>query len=237
MGIFAQCWCCSARGNSGNFLGKSCLKLDLSTCTQKSLSSAQKSQPDKLTLNAKLRLYIMVWFLCETWYLILVLWHYSYNPSSVRKLSPRTIAACTLHWLLTLVVHHYLLLWCSQVMDCLLEDKKAFDTMWHGGLSCQLWNYWASMELSHTLVWQINLLCPMETQVLTPYILAATKVWNKAVSSPLYSTASISYVNDLLVEFENSGVGARLGYTYPGAPIYANDLAWLLYPQRSCKAC
>ena len=33
------------------------------------------------------------------------------------------------------------------------------------------------------------------------------------------------YVNDLLVELENSGLGARLGNIYTGAPMYADDLA------------
>ena len=33
------------------------------------------------------------------------------------------------------------------------------------------------------------------------------------------------YVNDLLVELENSGMGARLENIYTGAPMYADDLA------------
>lgn len=33
------------------------------------------------------------------------------------------------------------------------------------------------------------------------------------------------YVNDLLVELENSGLGARVGDIFTGAPMYADDLA------------
>ena len=33
------------------------------------------------------------------------------------------------------------------------------------------------------------------------------------------------YVNELLVELENSGLGARLGNIYTGALMYADDLA------------
>ena len=43
-----------------------------------------------------------------------------------------------------------------------------------------------------------------------------------AVLSPLLYSL---YVNDLLVELENSGLGARLGNIYTAAPMYADDLA------------
>ena len=41
------------------------------------------------------------------------------------------------------------------------------------------------------------------------------------VLSPLLNSL---YVNDLLVELENSGLGARLGNIYTVAPMYADDL-------------
>ena len=51
---------------------------------------------------------------------------------------------------------------------------------------------------------------------------------DRVLSPLLYSL----YVNDLLVELESLGLGARLGNVYTGAPMYADDLALIAtYPE------
>ena len=101
--------------------------------------------------------------------------------------------------------------------------QKAFDTVWHNGLFHTLYSYGIK---DHT--WQILRKWYQSTTF--------TLLWNGeqshsfnikrgakqgAVLSPLLYSL---FVNDLLVQLEQSGFGVRMGNTFCGAPMYADDL-------------
>ena len=112
----------------------------------------------------------------------------------------------------------------KKVYVALLDVKKAFDTVWHAGLFFKLQQAEITGQALHFLrQWYEHSTCSV--------------LWNGKPSRTIHINQGVKqggvlspflynlYVNDLLVDLENSGLGARVGDIFTGAPMYADDLA------------
>ena len=114
----------------------------------------------------------------------------------------------------------------KKVYVALYYVKQPFDTVWHAGLFHKLQKVGITRQaLDFIKQWYDHSTCSV--------------LWNGKPSGTIISNISEGvkqggilspllynlYVNDLLVELENSSLGARLGNIYTGAPMYADDLA------------
>ena len=112
----------------------------------------------------------------------------------------------------------------KKVYVALLDVKKAFDTVWHAGLFFKLQQVGITWQALYFLrQWYEHSTCSV--------------LWNGKPSQTIHINQGVKqegvlspflynlYVNDLLLELENSGLGARLGDIFTGAPMYADDLA------------
>ena len=97
----------------------------------------------------------------------------------------------------------------------LLDVKKAFDTVWHAGLFHKIQEAGISGKaLNFIRQCYDNSMCSV--------------LWNGQPSRTISISRGVKQggvLSPLLVELENSGLGARLGNIYTGAPMYADDLA------------
>ena len=112
----------------------------------------------------------------------------------------------------------------KKVYVALLDVKKAIDTVWHAGLfhKLQLAGI-TGQALDFLRQWYEHSTCSI--------------LWNGKPSRTIHINQGVKqgrvlspflynlYVDDLLVELKNSGLGARVGDIYTGAPMYADDLA------------
>ena len=107
----------------------------------------------------------------------------------------------------------------KKVYVVLLDVKKAFDTVQHAGLFNKLQKVGITGQaLNFIRQWYDHSTCSVLWNGKPSRTISISQgVKQGGVLSPvLYSL----YVNDLLVELENSGLGARLGNIYTGAPMY-----------------
>ena len=112
----------------------------------------------------------------------------------------------------------------KKVYVALSDVRKAFDTVWHAGLFFKLQQAGITGQAFDFLrQWYEHSTCSV--------------LWNGKPSQTIHINQGVKqegvlspflyklYVNDLLLELENSGLGARLGDIFTGAPMYADDLA------------
>ena len=106
----------------------------------------------------------------------------------------------------------------------LLDVQKAFDTVWHNGLFHKLYSYGIKGHTWRILrKWYQSTTCTVlwEGEQSNPFNIKQGVKQGAVLSPLLYSL----FVNDLLAQLEQSGLGVRMGNTFCGAPMYADDLA------------
>ena len=108
----------------------------------------------------------------------------------------------------------------KKVYIALLDVKKAFNTVWHVGLFHKLQKVGITRQ-ALDFIGQLYDHSTMEcASPLNQHQSRSETRWGS------FTPFSSLYVNsDLLVELENSGLGARVGDIYTGAPMYADNLA------------
>ena len=123
----------------------------------------------------------------------------------------------------------------SRVYAAFLDTRKAFDTVWHDGLLCKLYHLGIRGCLWRT-VWQ------MYQGIVSAVLVNDTRSeWfpvkqgvrqGGVLSTLLY----LIFINDLLVELEQSGYGAKILSLESGCPTLADDLTCLSTSPNALKA-
>ena len=101
---------------------------------------------------------------------------------------------------------------------------KAFDTVWQNGFFYKLYSYGIKGHTWRILrKWYQSTICTVlwDGEQSHPFNIKQGVKQGAVLSTLLYSL----FVNDLLVELEQSGLGVKMGNIFCGAPIYADDLA------------
>ena len=106
----------------------------------------------------------------------------------------------------------------------LLDVRKAFDTVWHEGLFHKLFQLGVKDHAWRLLrKWYSSSSCSvLWNGVCSTSFNINQGVKQGGVLSPLLYSI---YLNDLLIELQQSKLGAKMGEIYCGAPAYADDLA------------
>ena len=107
-----------------------------------------------------------------------------------------------------------------------LDAQKAFDTVWHTGLFFKLRNKGCPLDIWRVIQkWYSSSSCAILWKGLpSRFIPIQQGVRQGAVLFPLLYSI---YVDALLDELLDSGLGVHIGKTYIGAPMFADDLALL----------
>ena len=106
----------------------------------------------------------------------------------------------------------------------MLDVKKAFDTVWHQGLFVKLQRKGIPTRIWHVLNnWYTSSSCSvLQCGNHSRSFPILQGVHQGAILSPLLYSI---FVDDLLNTLDHSGLGARIGEVFCGAPMYADDLA------------
>ena len=112
----------------------------------------------------------------------------------------------------------------STVYTCFLDTSKAFDVVWHIGIFVKLYELGVNGKL-----WRV---------IVAAYTDMTSAVWYDGIISKSYPVKQsvrqggvlspwlyLLFINDLLVELRNSGIGARVCDEWCGAVVQADDMA------------
>ena len=122
----------------------------------------------------------------------------------------------------------------SLVFIATLDSVKAFDVVWHMALFVKLYEMGIKGRIWRII---INAYTGMKCAVLFEGVLSRWIQVGQSVrqGGVLSAWLYLLYVNDLLVELRNSGVGARVGNIYCGSVAQADDLLLLALSARGLQ--
>ena len=112
----------------------------------------------------------------------------------------------------------------SKCFVAFLDARKAFDTVWHDGLFVKLFDLGINLHIWHTLYfWYRHLQsCIKWSGGFSEPFPIHQGVRQGALLSPLLYSL---FINDLLSDLEESGVGIYINSIFCGTPTYADDMS------------